>query len=83
MSQRFSAESINNEMILVRTLIFISFIIIIIVVNCVQAHKIRHYKIALMTWNQRIQTDVETKLRRGMRIRSTKRENMGASCFLG
>ena len=62
MSQRFSAESINNEMILVRTLIFISFIIIIIVVNCVQAHKIRHYKIALMTWNQRIQTDVETKL---------------------
>ena len=84
MSQRFSAESINNEMILVRTLIFISFIIIIIiVVNCVQAHKIRHYKIALMTWNQRIKTDVETKLRRGMRIRSTKRENMAASCFLG
>ena len=50
MSQRFSAESISNEMILVRTLVFILFFIIIIV-NCVQAHNIRHLQTALMAWN--------------------------------
>lgn len=86
-SQRFSAESISNEMILVRTLVFI-LVFFIIIVNCVQAHKIRHYKIALADGMQsEIKTGVETKLR--MRIRSTehlvdpKRENMAASCFLG
>ena len=47
MSQRFSAESISNEMILVRTLV-------IIIVNYVQAHKIRNLQTALMAWNQKL-----------------------------
>ena len=95
MSQRFSAESVSNEMILVRTLVFILFYYYYYY-YCKLCASTQHTSIQNSTdgmesdnslLNQTIKTDVETKLR--MRIRSTehlvdpKGENMAASCFLG
>lgn len=87
MSQRFSAESISNEMILVRT--FFYFILFFYNYYCKFCATTQHTLIQNSTdgMESEIKTDAETKLR--MRIRSTehlvdpKRENMAASCFLG
>jgi len=85
MSQRFSAESISNEMILVRTLVFILFFYY----YCKLCASTQNTSLQNSTdgMESEIKAYVETKLR--MRIRSTehlvdpKRENMAASCFLG
>ena len=84
-SQRFSAESISYEMILVRTLVFI----LVFYYYCKLCASTQNTSLQNSTdgMESEIKTGVETKLR--MRIRSTehlvdpKRENMAASCFLG
>lgn len=86
MSQRFSAESVSNEMILVRTLVFI---LVFFYYYCKLCASTQNTSLQNSTdvMESEIKTGVETKLR--MRIRSTehlvdpKRENMAASCFLG
>lgn len=87
MSQRFSAESISNEMILVRMLVFILFFYYYYYCKLCASTQNTSIQNSTDGMESEIKTDVETKLR--MRIRSTehlvdpKHENMAASCFLG
>ena len=69
MSQRFSAQSISNEMILVRTLVFILFYYYYYCKLCASTQN-TSLQNSTDGMESEIKTDVETKLR--MRVRSTE-----------